>query len=373
MKGGKLLTMVVAPLIALIISFGIASLVLLLVDIDPFFAYSEMWKFGTTTESLISMVNRAIPLFVSALAVAVGFKMGLFNIGVEGAYLLAALVAAWVGALFSVTPVLHVSISLIVAMIVGAAWNGIAGWLKVKRGVHEVISTIMLNFIGFSLSAYLFLNFFQEGTGSLITATKLIPETGWIPSLNPVLEWFGVEPRPGFELHGFLIIAVFLGIFYYYLVNRSRFGYDLRASGVNASAAHASGINPKRMIMTTMLISGAIAGLVGMSTLLGFTHRYVQDFPSGFGFAGIAVALLGRNNPVGIAFGALLFGFLGRSSLILDLKDVPREIVTIFQGVVVLAVVIVYEIVSRYAQRRAVAAAARATAEQEDEREVVAT
>jgi simple sugar transport system permease protein len=372
MKGGKLLTTVVAPLIALVISFAIASLVLLLVDIDPFFAYSEMWKFGTTTESLISMVNRAIPLFVSALAVAVGFKMGLFNIGVEGAYLLAALVAAWVGALFSVTPVLHVLIILMVAMSVGAAWNGIAGWLKVKRGVHEVISTIMLNFIGFSLSAYLFLNIFKEDTEGLITATRLIPETGWIPSLNPVLGWFGIEPRAGSELHGFLVIGVILGIFYYYLVNRSRFGYNLRASGINASAAHASGVDPKRMIMTTMLISGAIAGLVGMSTLLGFSHRYVQDFPSGFGFAGIAVALLGRNHPVGIAFGALLFGFMERSSLILDLKDVPREIVTIFQGVVVLTVVIVYEIVSRYAQRRAVVAAAKATAEGPDDREVVA-
>jgi simple sugar transport system permease protein len=109
-----------------------------------------------------------------------------------------------------------------------------------------------------------------------------------------------------------------------------------------------------------------MAGLVGMSTLLGFTHRYVQDFPSGFGFTGIAVALLGRNHPVGIAFGALLFGFLERSSIILDLENVPREIVTIFFGVVVLAVVIVYEVVARYATRRAVAAAARATAELEE-------
>ena len=160
------------------------------------------------------------------------------------------------------------------------------------------------------------------------------------------------------------MIAIFLGIFYHYLVSRSRFGYDLRASGINAAAAGASGVNPKRMIMTTMVISGGIAGLVGMSTLLGFSHQYVQDFPTGFGFSGIAVALIGRNHPVGIAFGALLFGFMDRSSLILDLRDVPKEIVTIFQGVVVLTVVIVYEVVARYVQRRTIAAAARATAEQ---------
>lgn len=361
-----MLTSVVAPIVAIIISFAIASVVLLLVDIDPLAAYSEMWSYGTTTESLISMVNRAIPLFVSALAVAVGFKMGLFNIGVEGAYLLAALVAAYVGALITLPGVLHVLAILLVAMVVGAIWNGFAGWLKVQRGVHEVISTIMLNFIGFALSAYLFLEHFQQDSEGLIVATSNIPESGWIPSLNPVLGWFGVEPRAGTVLHGFLLIAIVLGIVFHYLVNKSRFGFDLRASGINASAAHASGVNPKRMIITTMLISGALAGLVGMSTLLGFHHRYVQDFPSGLGFLGIAVALLGRNNPVGMAFGALLFGFLERSSIILDLVDVPREIVTIFQGVVVLAVVIVYEVVSRYATRRTVAAAARATAEQSE-------
>jgi simple sugar transport system permease protein len=363
-KSGKFLTSVVAPIVALFISFLIASIVLRLVDIDPLAAYSEMWTFGTTTESMISMVNRAIPLFVSALAVGIGFKMGLFNIGVEGAYLLAALVAAFVGSLYSIPAVLHVLSILIVAVVVGALWNGIAGWLKVKRGVHEVISTIMLNFIAFSLSAYLFLNHFQQDTTGLIVATAAIPETGWIPSLNPLLLRFGVEPRAGSELHGFLIIAIFLGIFYHYLVNRSRFGYDLRASGINAPAARASGVNPKRMILTTMLISGGIAGLVGMSVLLGFTHRYVQDFPTQLGFTGIAVALLGRNNPLGMAFGALLFGFLDRSSLILDLKDVPREIVTIFQGVVVLTVVIVYEVISRAVQRQAVSSAAKATADE---------
>ncbi|MGI9611036.1 MAG: ABC transporter permease [Acidimicrobiia bacterium] len=360
MRGGKLLTAVVAPAIAVFFAFLLAAVVLRMVGIDPVDAYKAMWDFGTTTESLIIAVNRAIPIFVSALAVAVGFKMGLFNIGVEGAYLLAALVAAYVGALYSITPVLHVLSILIVAMAVGAAWNGIAGWLKVKRGVHEVISTIMLNFTAFALSAYLFINVFRADTAGLTIATTLIPESGWIPSLNPVLGWFGIEPRAGADLHGFLLIAVVLGVFYHYLVNRSRFGYDLRASGINPSAATASGINAKSMILKTMLISGGLAGLVGMSQLLGFYHQYPQDFPGGFGFTGIGVALLGRNHPVGMAFGAFLFAFMDRAKLILDLNDVPKEIVTIIQGVVVLAVVIVYEIISRYVERRTVAAAAAA-------------
>ncbi len=367
MKRGRLLTAVVAPIIALLIAFFIAGLALLLVDINPLDAYREMFLFGKTTESLIITVNNAIPLFVSALAVAVGFKMGLFNIGVEGAYLLSALFAAYVGALYSIPSVLHVASILIVAIVVGALWSLIPALLKVKRGVHEVISTIMLNFVAFSLSAYLFLNVFAAETSGLTVATALIPETGWIPSLNFVLGWFGIEPRAGADLHGFLVIAVFLGIGYYLLVNKSRFGYDLRASGVNPSAAYASGVDPKSMVIKTMLISGGLAGMVGISQLLGFYHQYPQDFPAGLGFEGIAVALLGRNHPVGMAFGALLFGFMNRASVILDLKDVPKEIVTIIQGIVVLAVVIVYEVISRYVERRTVAAAAKATESEDDE------
>jgi simple sugar transport system permease protein len=352
---------VVAPLIALVIAFGIAALALLLVDINPITAYQEMLSFGASTESLIITVNNALPLFVSALAVAIGFKMGLFNIGVEGTYLLAALFAAYVGAQFSITPILHVTAILLVAAAVGAFWAWIPAMLKVKRGVHEVISTIMLNYIAFALSAYLFLNVFRAETAGLTIATDLIPETGWLPSLNGVLAWFGIEARAGANLHGFLIIAIFLGIAYHYLVNKSRFGYDLRSSGMNPAAANASGVDPKKMIIRTMLISGALAGLVGLAPLLGFYHQYPQDFPRNFGFNGIAVALLGRNNAAGMFFGALLFGFMQRAALILDLRDVPKEIVTIIQGIVVLAVVIVYEVVSRIVQRRVIAAAAAAT------------
>ena len=370
MRGGRFLTAVVAPAVALVIAFGLAALALLLVDINPIEAYREMLSFGLSTASMIITVNNAIPLFVSALAVGIGFKMGLFNIGVEGTYLIAALFAAYIGALFSITPVIHVLVILLVAAAVGAFWAWIPAVLKVRRGVHEVISTIMLNFIAFALSAYLFLNVFRAETAGLTIATALIPESGRMPSLNPVLGWFGIEPRAGANLHGFLVVAVLLGIIYHYLVTRSRFGYDLRASGINPPAASASGVDPKRMIVRTMLISGSLAGLVGMSQLLGFFNQYPQDFPRNYGFNGIAVALLGRNHPVGMAFGALLFGFMQRSALILDLRNVPKEIVTIIQGIVVLAVVIVYEIISRYVQRRTVAAAARATAAEHVREEV---
>jgi general nucleoside transport system permease protein len=362
---GRWLVTVLAPLAALVFSFAVASIALIAFDIDPWFAYGEMLGFAKSTESLINIVNRSVPLYVAGLAVAIGFRMGLFNIGVEGQYLLAALFAAWVGAQFSLPAVFHVAVILVVAVVVGAGWASIAALLKTKRGVHEVISTIMLNFIGFSVSGYLFLNVFRGQTGGLTLATRAIPSSGWIPSLNPVLSWFGVVPRAGSELHGFVIISILLGVGFHLLITKSRFGYDLRASGLNPAAAQASGVDPKRMILRTMMLSGGVAGLVGMSALLGFFHQYPQDFPRNYGFNGIAVALLGRNHPVGIALAALLWGFLERSSLILDLRRVPSEIVIIIQGTVVFGVVIAYEVISRVAQRRAVRAAALATADEE--------
>jgi simple sugar transport system permease protein len=351
----------VAPTAAILFALGVASLALLLVDIDPIFAYKEMFKFAGSTESLISMVNRAMPLYVSALAVAVGFKMGLFNIGVEGQYLIAAPLAAYVGGIVNLPAPLHITLVLVVAMSAGASWAWIAGELKVRRGVHEVISTIMLNFIAIALGTYLVVNFLKEETESLTVATPLIPRSGQLPSMNPLFEAIGINAKAGSELGSFLIIAILLGIAFHLLVTRSRFGFDLRASGLNPSAARASGVDPNRMIVRTMVISGAIAGLVGMERVLGFFHQYTSDFPRFLGFNGIAVALLGRNHPVGMAFGALLFGFMDRSALILDLRDVPREIVTIIQGIVVLAVVIAYEVIARILERRAVRAAARAT------------
>jgi simple sugar transport system permease protein len=172
-----------------------------------------------------------------------------------------------------------------------------------------------------------------------------------------VLDWLHLDVR-GTELHGFLLIAIVLGVAYYVVIWRTRFGFDLRASGINPGAAQVSGVRPRRMIFTTLMISGGVAGLVGISQLLGFFHRFTVDFPQQLGFTGIAVALLGRNNPIGIAVGALLFGFMDRSAQILDLEGIPKEIVVIMQGIIVISVVVAYEMVRRWREaqeQRAVA------------------
>ncbi len=368
----RFLYALLAPAIAVIFAFAVASLALLATGTNPLEAYSLMWDFGTTSTSVASMVNRAIPLYISAVAVAIGFQMLLFNIGVEGQYLIAALFAGWVGGNISLWAPLHVTVIILVAMLVGGVWAGIAGVLKTTRGVHEVISTIMLNFIAYSAIAYLLLNHFNDDPTALNLKTPRLPESGLMPDLNWIFTALGFSEPRGTEMEGFLFVAIAVGIFYYLLVDRTRFGFELRSSGMNPGSALLAGVNPKRMVNATMIISGAIAGLVGLSTMMGNLGAYTQDFPRNLGFTGIAVALLGRNNAVGMALGALLFGFLDRSALILDLEGIPKEVTQIMQGVIVLAVVIAYEVVNRWIANREIRAAAEAAREIDETPEVVA-
>jgi general nucleoside transport system permease protein len=342
----------VAPVLALMFSLVISSLFLWLAGANPIEAYGHMISYGTRSDSLISMVNRAVPLYISGLAVAVGFKMGLFNIGVEGQYRVAAIAAAAVGAAVALPAVLHVTLIMLVAVLAGMVWVAIPAILKVTRGVHEVIGTIMMNAISIGLTAWLLANWLSGDRGaSLVLSTDDIPESGRFPTLNPLLEVLGLELRAGSHLQGFLLVAIALGVAYYILIWRTRLGYELRASGINASAALVAGVSAKAMVLKALFISGGLAGLVGISQLIGSSpYRFDTDFPPGYGFTGIAVALLGRNHPVGIAIGALLFGFMQRSSQILDLEGIPKEIVEIMQGVIVVSVVVAYELVRRYRQ-----------------------
>jgi general nucleoside transport system permease protein len=367
MKTKAMLIRLAASLAAVLFAFGVSGLALAAIGESPVRAFSSMVSYGSQVDSLISIINRAVPLYLSALAVGIGFKMGLFNIGVEGQYRIASLLAASVGAAVVLPPVLHIMLIIAVAMAVGGAWAGIAGALKVYRGVHEVISTIMLNFIATGIGAYLLANYLREqaATGDVNIRTPRIPDSGLFPSLNRVLTAVGIDVPGGSNLQGFVLVALLVGVLYYVLIWRSRFGFDLRAVGINPGAAEASGVNPGAMVLKAMMLSGGIAGLVGLSQVLGFFGRYTLDFPVGFGFAGIAVALVGRNHPAGMGVAALLFAFLNRSAQILDFEQIPKEIEVIVQGVIILSVVIAYEIARRVITAQEVAdAAARAESHQ---------
>lgn len=350
-----------APLTAAVFGLGISSLTLIITDHNPLNVFRAMWTYGTDINSLIEMVNLAVVYYLAALAVAITFKAGLFNIGVESQLRLGALFAAWIGAMYELPSVLHVLSILIIAASVGAFWAGIAAVLKVKRGVSEVITTIMLNSIGGALSAYLLSRHFAmvvEGSNDL--TTKPLAESAHVPDLLPVLESVGVSGIRGDGPYGLLFLAVAAGVLYWFIVTRTRFGFDLRASGLSPTAASVSGVNPKRMIITAMLLSGAFAGLTMMPVMLGESHAYSLGFRGGVGFTGIAIALLGRNHAVGIAVSALLFGFLEVSARILEIDGIATEIYIIMQGSILLSAVAAYELVRRYRltlQAKAIASA----------------
>jgi len=333
---------VVAPLLAIAFSLIVTALVLVSTG-DPVWSTAQaVWDYGTQRSVLALTLNQGTVYYLSALAVAIGFRMNLFNIGVDGQYRLAAFIAAVVGSSFSLPKPLHILIIVVTAMLVGAMWAGIAAVLKATRGVSEVISTIMLNAIATTLIAYWLRQVKFDVAGSNNIGTKPIDESGAFPGIDLV-------PGSNVKVFGFIVVAVIAGIVYTVVLGRTRFGFDLRATGRSQSAAIASGVNVKRMVVYSLLISGAVAGLVGMPQLLGgSTRSYSLDFPTGLGFTGIAIALLGRNNAIGMALAALLFSFLDSSSIILDFNGISKEIVLIMQGTIVLSVVIVYELVRRY-------------------------
>ncbi|MEO6571425.1 MAG: ABC transporter permease [Ilumatobacteraceae bacterium] len=356
----RLALSVAAPLVAALVAIAISSIVLELSGSDAIETFKTMIQNGTRLESMIDTLNRATPLYLSAVAAAIGFRMNLFNIGVEGQYILAAFLAAVVGSKVGLPGPLHVAVIIATAMLVGAAWSGLAGLLKVTRGVNEVISTIMLNFIAIGgLVAGLLPRFIADKT-SANQGTPAIAESGYLPDLNGLVEIFTREITKGRRLTGVFLIAVVIGVIYHVIINRSRFGYDIRASGMNPTAARAGGVPPKRMVLIAMIAGGAVAGLVGMPEILSDTHAYDQGFIQGLGFAGIAVALLGRNTAPGMAVAALLFGFLDSSAAVLQVSSLASsQIVVIMQATILLVAVISYEVVNRIKQRDEVKRAAQ--------------
>ncbi len=340
----RLLLGVSVPVLSLVAAFAITSLVLIAAD-DP---VGDVWSqilSWPERRNLSNIIDNATVLYLSGLAVAIGFKMNLFNIGVDGQYRVAAFAAAVVAGEAWLPGYLNTVLAIMVAIAVGALWAGIAGALRATRGVSEVISTIMLNAIATGLVAYLLRKVAVREEGSNALDTKTIPEGSRIPNIS-------IGEGAATQIYGFIFIAVAAGFGYWFLLNKTRFGFDLRATGRSATAAVASGINEKKMIIVAMLISGGAAGLVGLPIIFGDSYRYGSTFQSGLGFAGIAIALLGRNHPIGIAFGALLFAFLDEQSNPLQiLVGVSPDIVAITQGVIVLTVVITYELVRRYGVR----------------------
>lgn len=290
------------------------------------------WQAGTfermirpLTESLVW----ATPLILAGLAIAVGFRAGLFNIGGQGQVLLGAMWAGFIGYVMHLPPVLHVLLAVIVGGLAGSLWAAIAGFLKARTGANEVITTIMLNNISGYLIAYmLHLAWFKQ-TNSPLNVSANVEASGTLPLLLPA----------PFRLHAGFLLAIMATVAVWWLLERMTLGFELRAVGANPHAARTAGISVERMTVIVMAISGALAGLAGAAHVLGTEHRLTTGIAGTLGFDAITVALLGRSRPLGVFLSGLLFGALRAGGYVMAATtNTPTDIVLVVQSVVVLLV-----------------------------------
>jgi simple sugar transport system permease protein len=273
----------------------------------------------------------------TGLAVAVAYHAGLFNIGGEGQATVAGLGAALVVLNLAFLPgVLLIPLGILGAAAFGAVWAAIPGYLQAKRGSHIVITTIMFNWLASVLLVYLLVNVMREAT-SMNPETRAFPPQSQIPFMHEALAAFGIEIPPSqLNLTFFLALAAAYAI--WLLIYRSRLGYAIRVVGANPTAAVYAGISPARIIIIAMTLSGALAGGLAVNELMGYQHRLLLEFTSGYGFVGIAVALMGRAHPVGIILASLLFGILyqGGAELAFEQPAITRDMVVVIGGIIIL-------------------------------------
>jgi simple sugar transport system permease protein len=361
---------VVAPLLTTVVAFGVGGLVVALTGKNPVrvyqaiftgsgigwffhvgsysaripFSTGHMWFPWDTASVAATNLQETLlltsPIVLTALAVAFAFRCGMFNIGGQGQYIVGTLFAVWLGSsLTGLTPWLHVGLCLLAGALAGAFWAGIAGILKATVGAHEVISTIMLNWIAIWVGSYLV----GEG-GPLQGSVASIPVSNSIVDAAKLPVFWGLKELQGLSIGIFIAIAML--VLYWVVVNRTTFGFAVRAVGFNPEAAQYSGISVARHLFLAMAIGGAFAGLAGAIDVTGWEFQVgpADIQASQIGFIGLAAALLGRNTAVGIGFASLLFGALitGTSSRQLDPSifrpDLAGNLTTIIQGLVVLFV-----------------------------------
>jgi simple sugar transport system permease protein len=329
----------VLPVFNLLVALLVCGAVVLLVGQDPAQVLALLVKGAFGSRAGISYTLYYATTFVfTGLAVAVAFHGGLFNIGGEGQAAIGGLGVGLMGLTFAqVLPAwILLPAMVLAAMAFGLAWAAIPAALQAYRGSHVVITTIMFNFIASALMGYLLVNVIKE-PGNMAPETRAFEEPGHLPGMHELLGALGVDwPRTPLNLA--LLLAIAAAVAVYFTLWRSRPGYALRAVGFAPEAARYAGIAPRAQVMMSMLISGALAGLVGVNEIAGVHHRLLADFVAGAGFAGIAVSLIGRNHPVGIVLAALLFGALyqGGAELSFEIPGFSRDMVFTLQGLIVL-------------------------------------
>jgi simple sugar transport system permease protein len=316
------------PAVPIGLALVVGALVLLSTGHNPLDFYQLLLReaFGGV-DRVASTLSAATPLLFTGLATAIAFRAGVFNLGVEGGFIAGGLAAATVAV--HVPGALAIPAAMLSGAAVGVATSALPAWLRARFKVDEVVVTLMLNFVITGIAAWLVTSFLQA-KGVANSATPLIPAGAWLPDL-----------LPPYALTSGVLIGLALTAVYAVWIKQSLLGYELRQTGLNPRFAAAQGIRTGKVIIVAMLVSGAIAGLGGAAHALGVVHRFVDGFSPGYGFTGIAVALLGRNSAVGVVLGAVLFGALASAGTTAQLfSDIPLDIVDVLAGTVMIFAVI---------------------------------
>jgi len=327
------------PLINLLVAFVVAGLVVLLVGENPFRAAVILFDgaFGNG-QNIAFTLYYATNFIFTGLAVAVAFHCGLFNIGGEGQAYIAGLGVSVVALTFdSVLPWwLTFPLAIAGAALMGGLWALIPAYLQAKRGSHIVITTIMFNFIAASIMVYLLVDVLKP-LGEMAPQTRTFLDGAQLPKLNFILEAMGLSVRSA-PLNVSFLLALLMAWLVWLLVWRTKLGYEIRTMGHSPKAARYAGIGEARIIVITMMISGALAGMMALNPIMGDQHHMALDFVAGAGFVGIAVALMGRSHPAGIVPAAILFGVLyqGGAELAFEMPNISRDMIVIIQGLVIL-------------------------------------
>lgn len=325
---------VIVPVFAIIAALFLGTLVMLATNVDA----------GTIARSFLALLRGSVgslnaisetltaaaPLILAGLGLALGFRAGLFNIGAEGQVLMGGMAAVIVGFSFAGLPAaILLPLSLLAGALAGAFYAGIAGWLRAATGAHEVISTIMLNLISYRLLDYLLRQPFIQKEGRADPISKSVPEAAELPRLLAFID-------PNLRVHAGIFLVLAAVAIVYWILFRSKLGFEFRASGENAEAARFAGMRSGIIIVVAMAAAGALAGLAGANQVLGVLGRATPGFSAGIGFDAIAVALLGRSHPVGVLFAGLLFGALeaGGRQMQVD-AGVSIDLIGIIQALII--------------------------------------
>ncbi|SCH99224.1 MULTISPECIES: ABC transporter permease [unclassified Romboutsia] len=317
-------------LISIVLGLIVGAIALLIAGFNPIDAYSAMITGVIGKPKFIAWtIIRSTPLILTGLSIAFAYKTGLFNIGAEGQFIIGALFATIVGAGIELPAIIHIPLTLLIAAIAGAVWGGIAGWLKSKFGINEVIATIMLNWIAFYLSNYLIRTSFLAQNNSETSIS--IHDSASIG-----IDWLKGLVGPATSVNWGIVISIVVILIVSFILFKTTLGFELRGVGHNMFGAEYGGINVNRSILQSMAIAGLIAGLAGAIQVMGVSHNIsVLAAQEGYGFDGIAVALIANSNPIGVIFSGLLFGAFKYGGTKMQAVGAPSEVVSIVIGSIV--------------------------------------